>query len=167
MTDVIVWPGWVGGIAVGLYALAQLLVSGQQLSVSSGFGSICGACLRLPFFRHEKFLERGTSSWRLWFLVGLPLGGLIAALTSPGALTASFSLGPMYDAVLPSAVWAKGLVLIVGGVLMGVGARMAGGCTSGHAIAGMSLLNWPSIVAAAGFFVGGIAAVQVLFRVFG
>lgn len=167
MTDVIAWPGWVGGIAVGLYALAQLLVTGQPLGVSTGFGSVCGACLRQPFFRQRKYLDAEGSSWRFWFIIGLPLGGLVAAMTSPGEVTASFSLGAMYDAVLPSALWAKALVLLAGGVLMGLGARMAGGCTSGHAIAGMSFLNWPSIVAAAGFFIGGTVAVQVLFRVFG
>ena len=70
----------------------------------------------------------------------------------------------MYDSVLPQAIWAKGAVLLGGGVLMGLGARMAGGCTSGHAIAGITLLNWPSVVSAVGFFLGGIVAVQLMFR---
>ena len=58
-------------------------------------------------------------------------------------------------------------VICLGGAMMGFGARMADGCTSGHAIAGVALLNWPSMVAGAGFFVGGIMAVQTLFRVIG
>ncbi|MCA9524459.1 MAG: YeeE/YedE family protein, partial [Myxococcales bacterium] len=123
----------------------------------------CGLVSKTPFFHTGPYAT--LDNWRLWFLVGIPLGGLVAALTSPGAVVASFSLGPLYDAALPGAIWAKGALLFVGGTAMGLGARMAGGCTSGHAITGVSLLNWPSMVAGAGFFAGGIVIVQLLFRV--
>lgn len=165
MTEVIVWSGWLGGLAVGLYGLIQLAASGKALGVSTGYGNVCGLACSQPFFHTGSYAK--LNNYRIWFMVGIPLGALVAALTSPGPLVASFSLGPMYDAVMPSALWAKGLVLVLGGVAMGLGARMAGGCTSGHSIAGLSLLNWPSAVASAGFFAGGIIAVQVLFRVFG
>lgn len=164
MTEVIVWSGWVGGLAVGAYALFQFVMSGKHLGVSTGFGNVCSYISKLPFF-HKGDYEQ-PNNWRLWFILGLPLGGLLAALTSPGEIALSFSLGAMYDQVLPQALWAKGLMLLIGGVMIGYGARLAGGCTSGHAIAGLALLNWPSLIAAAGFFVGGIFAVQLLFRVF-
>ncbi len=163
MTEVIVWSGWLGGLAVGLYTIFQWLVSGNALGVSTGFGNVCSLVSRASYFHEGEYTE--ANNWRLWFLVGLPLGGLLAALTSPGAIVASFSLGTMYDRVLPQALWAKGAVLALGGVLIGYGSRMAGGCTSGHAIAGMSMLNPPSVLASAGFFVGGILMVQFLFRV--
>ena len=163
MTDVTTWTGWAGGIGVGCYALVQLLVSGRTLGVSSGYGAACGLVLRTSFFRQTVVHSR----WRVWFLVGIPFGGLLAALTSPGPLVASFSLGSLYDAVLPASIGAKSAVLLAGGVLMGWGARLAGGCTSGHAITGLALLNGPSFIAAAGFFAGGIAAVHVLFRFIG
>ncbi|MCC6750610.1 MAG: YeeE/YedE family protein [Deltaproteobacteria bacterium] len=165
MTEVVVWSGWIGGIGIGLYGLAQLWLSGQPLGVSTGFGNVCALASRRSFFRTGPYAD--PFNWRLWFLLGIPLGGLLAALSSPGPLVASFSLGRLYDQVLPSAVWAKGAVLFAGGALMGLGARMADGCTSGHAIAGVSLLNPPSLLAAAGFFVGGTAAVQALFRLTG
>ena len=163
MTEVIVWSGWVGGLAVGVYSLFQFVMSGKQLGVSTGFGNLCSYISKLPFFHQGDYAQ--PNNWRLWFIIGLPLGGLLAALTSPGEMTWSFSLGTMYDKVLPQALWAKSLMLLIGGVMIGYGARLAGGCTSGHAIAGLSLLNWPSLVAAAGFFVGGIIAVQLLFRI--
>ncbi len=166
MTEVIVWSGWIGGLGIGLYALFQLLITGKVLGVSSGYCSLCGCFSRAAFFIEQKEKD-GPLNWRLWFLLGLPLGGLLAAWTSPGPVVASFSLGELYDAVFPSAVWAKGLVLVAGGLLMGFGARMAGGCTSGHAISGMAMLNPPSILAAAGFFIGGTIMVQVLFWMFG
>jgi uncharacterized membrane protein YedE/YeeE len=163
MTEVIVWTGWIGGLAIGLYALFQWLVSGHALGVSTGFGNICSCFSRTEFFHQGEYTT--PNNWRLWFLIGLPLGGFLAALTSPGEIVASFSLGKMYDSVLPQALWAKGLVLMFGGMLIGYGSRSAGGCTSGHCIAGLSMLNPPSVLASVGFFAGGIIAVQMMFRV--
>ncbi len=162
MTEVMVWSGWVGGLAVGLYALLQFALTGKALGVSTGYGNICGGFSQSPFFHRGEY--ETIDNWRLWFIVGLPLGGVLAALTSPGEIVWSFSLGRMYDQVLPQALWAKGAVLLLGGAMIGYGSRLANGCTSGHAIAGLSLLNPPSFLAAAGFFVGGIIVVQILFR---
>ncbi len=163
ITTVIFWQGWVGGIAIGSYLLFQLIISGHPLGVSTAFGNVCGMFSRLPFFHRGSFED--NFNWRLWFIIGIPLGGLIAALTSPGPIVPSFSLGELYDSVLPAALPLRALVLSAGGVLIGLGSRMAGGCTSGHSISGLALLNPPSIVASAGFFAGGIIIVQFLFNI--
>lgn len=165
MTEVIVWSGWAGGLAVGIYMLFQFIVSGKALGVSTGYGNFCSYVTKARYFHVGDYVD--PNNWRLWFIIGLPLGGLLAALTSPGEIVASFSVGELYDSVFPAALWAKGLVLTLGGVMIGYGARMAGGCPSGHSIAGMSMLNPPSFIASVGFFAGGIIMVQVLFRVFG
>lgn len=164
MTEVIVWSGWLGGLAIGLYALSQFLLTGKLLGVSTAYGNVCSFISKAPFFHRGAYEQ--PNNWRLWFILGIPLGGFIAALSSPGSIFLSLSLGTLYDTVFPQAVWAKALLLIAGGMMIGFGARMAGGCTSGHSIAGMSLLNPPSILASIGFFIGGIAVVQVLFSVF-
>ena len=164
MTEVVVWGGWVGGIGVGMYGLLQLYLTGKQLGTSTGYGNICSFFSRSPYFHKGDFTEK--NNWRLWFIIGLPLGGLLAALTSPGEIVLSFSLGQMYDSVIPQELWARAPILTLGGVLIGYGSRAAGGCTSGHAITGMALVNPPSILAAAGFFVGGILMVQLLFMFF-
>ena len=58
----------------------------------------------------------------------------------------------------------KGLtILIIGGFLVGFGTRYAGGCTSGHAITGLSSLQMPSLIAVIGFFIGGLIMVHLLF----
>lgn len=163
MSDVIVWSGWVGGVAVGLYALAQLVLTGKVLGVSTGYGNVCALVSNRAYFRKGPYADR--MSWRLLFLVGLPLGGLIAGLTSTGSVDATMSLGALYDSVMPAAVPTRGMVLGLGGVMMGFGARAAGGCTSGHAIAGLSLFSAPSLLAAVGFFAGGIAMAHLLFGV--
>lgn len=165
MTEVIVWSGWAGGIGIGLYAVFQLLISGKLLGVSTAYGNVCSYISKAAFFRQGEYSDR--ANWRLWFIIGLPLGGLIAALTSPGAITAGFDLGILYESVMPDALWMKGLVLFTGGIMIGYGSRLAGGCPSGHSIAGMSLLNPPSILASAGFFIGGILMVQSMFYFLG
>ena len=162
MTEVIVWDGWIGGIAIGVYAIFQVWLTGKLLGVSTGYGNLCSFTSRLPFFHRDSYSQ--PNNWRLWFLIGIPLGGLMASFTSPESLNLSFSLGDMYNTVIPKPIWLRGLLLTLGGVLIGYGSRLAGGCTSGHTITGVSLLNWPSLVASAGFFIGGTVIVQVMFN---
>lgn len=160
MSALEVWPGWVGGVAVGLFVVGLFLVSGKALGVSSSYGNMCGVALGSPHFRGPAYGPQ--TRWRLFFALGLPLGGLIGALSS-GGWEPSLHMGQLYEQVLPQSIWARGAVLTLGGVMLGYGARAAGGCQSGHAITGLALLNPPSLLAAAGFFAGGVAAVQLLF----
>jgi uncharacterized membrane protein YedE/YeeE len=162
MSDLIVWSGPVGGALIGLYLVVQYWLTGTPLGCSTGYGNICAMISRAPYFRTGDYAT--WNNWRLWFAVGLPVGGAVAALTSGVVPHATFSMGTLYDAVLPGAIAWRALYLIGGGALIGYGARMAGGCQSGHSINGMSLLNPPSLVASVGFFIGGIVAVQCLFR---
>ncbi len=163
MVDVIVWPAWLGGLGIGLYLLTQHWASNRPLGCSLSYGSLCALGSRAPYFTSGEFARR--DNWRLWFIIGIPLGGFVALLTSGGAWQPTLSMGAMYDAVLPQPLWAKATLLALGGVLMGYGARLAGGCTSGHAVAGVALLNPPSLLAAALFFASGLITVQLLFRV--
>jgi len=55
------------------------------------------------------------------------------------------------------------ILLGIGGLLVGFGARYAGGCTSGHAISGLSNLQLPSLMAVIGFFIGGLLMVHLIF----
>lgn len=166
MDQVVVWDGWVGGIGVGLFMLGLFWLTGRALGASTGYGNVCAFASRSTFFRTGPYADR--TGWRLWFTLGIPLGGLLGVLLSPGATFApGFSMGALYDGVLPDALWARAPILALGGVAVGYGARLAGGCTSGHSITGVSMLNPPSIFASIGFFLGGIAVVQILFRAVG
>jgi uncharacterized membrane protein YedE/YeeE len=165
MTGLVVWPGWIAGALIGGYLALQYVLTGKALGCSSGYGNLCGLVTRTPYFRRGEFGR--ADDWRLWFAVGLPLGGLIAALSSGVVPAPSFDMGPMYEAMLPAAGSSRALFLVGGGMLIGLGARMAGGCQSGHTINGLALLNPPSLLASVGFFAGGLVAVQVLFRLAG
>ncbi|MEW6765340.1 MAG: YeeE/YedE thiosulfate transporter family protein [Pseudomonadota bacterium] len=162
--DLILWNAWLAGGAIGLYVLLQYWLTGRPLGCSSPLGQACGVVSRLPYFQAGEFSPAGQ--WRLWFIAGLPLGGLYAAL-SAGQVGWVTSMGTAYDVMLPEAGWLKALVLFVGGVLIGLGARMAGGCTSGHTLVGVALLNPANVLASALFFVGGLMTVHVLARLSG
>lgn len=163
MYDIIVWPGWLAGAGIGLLMVAFYWITGKQLGVSRGYCNLWSYASRLPFFQQKEYTG---NVWRIWFIVGIILGGLIASIIAhPGEWHFQFDMGQAYDALLPSNLWLKMLVLFSGGILMGLGARLAGGCTSGHVIAGIPMLNLSSLLVGMLFFAGGLIAIQFTVRV--
>lgn len=165
MTNNIIWAGWIAGSFIGLYALLQYWLSNQQLGCSLAYGNLSRYLPGSQLFKSGDFSS--LNNWRLWFIIGIPLGSFIAHITSiETAFTINFSMGDMYDQIMPDNMFGKIVYLISGGLAMGYGARLAGGCTSGHVIAGCSLINPISFLAGALFFVGGLVTVQLLFFLF-
>jgi len=116
------WPWWAAGAAVGAFVTLFAWVTGKALGVSSGFGSICATCVpRVPYFQKRPY----TDSWRLWFLAGIPLGGLAGALLD-GPWRAVTAM-PAFDAAITSSLPLKLVLLFVGGALSGYAARWADG----------------------------------------
>lgn len=171
------WPWYVAGPLIGLTVPTLLLLGNKQFGISSTLRDACAMLpSKNPFFRYNW---RQTSSWNLMFTLGILLGAFIAAtlLSNPNALTVTpdttqqlESLGvPVTGAFLPASLFSwqalltlPGFLLMVGGgFLVGFGARYAGGCTSGHAISGLSNLQLPSLVAVIGFFAGGLVMTHV------
>jgi uncharacterized protein len=112
-----------GGVLIGL-AIATLLLLGDRIAGISGIlDGLLGP-------------DAGERAWRAFFVAGLIGGGLVTCAVAPAAIEAS-------DVSLP--------VLAVAGVLVGVGTRMAGGCTSGHGVCGISRLAPRSLVATGTF----------------
>lgn len=162
LEQLMIWPGFTAGLAIGALMVVLYWATNRQLGVSTAYGVACRALPRSEMFRQGEYGAEGR--WRLWFITGIPAGAILASLTSPDASMAfTTSMGGYYDAALPETWWLRGLVLLGAGLLMGLGARMAGGCTSGHVISGVSLLNPASLAAGALFFAGGMSAVQLLF----
>jgi hypothetical protein len=111
------WPFWAGGLAIGSFAVALAWLTGKGLGVSSGFGTLCSLVSGLALFRARPFSER----WRLWFLLGIPLGALASAALA-GRLAPTRTAGLVTGERVPEL-----LVLLVGGFLVGYGARLTGG----------------------------------------
>jgi uncharacterized protein len=162
------WPWYVSGpLIAGIMFL--LLFAGKSFGMSSNLRTMCtigGAGKKADFFDFNWKAQR----WNLMVVAGAVLGGFIAATflspdmavdINPDTVTTLESLGfeSAGEAYLPNELFAtnaltdpKALaILLIGGLLIGFGARYAGGCTSGHAISGLSNLQLPSLIAVVGF----------------
>jgi uncharacterized protein len=172
------WPWYVAGPLIGLTVPALLLIGNKTFGISSSLRHICAACMPagIPFFKYNWKAE----AWNLFFVLGIFLGALIAVsflpnpnpvLVNPQLQTELASYGvDNYNALMPQQLFnwqallsLKGfLLMVVGGFLVGFGTRYAGGCTSGHAIMGLSNLQWPSLIATICFMIGGFVAANYL-----
>jgi len=176
------WPWYVAGPIIGLTVPVLLLLGGKVFGVSSNFRHVCAACNfgNVEFFNYDW---KTAGKWNLTFLTGTVLGGFIGgyifANPEPIALAASTitdlqALGIQdFNGLVPDDLFAwemlgtgTGLtVLVLGGFLVGFGARYAGGCTSGHAISGLSDLQLASLIAVIGFFIGGLIMTYLLYPI--
>lgn len=151
----------VGGAGIALVTILLLFVLNRRLGISTGFEDICSLVLRTGYFGRASLRE--ARRWRLPFLAGLVLGGVISAVAG-GGWHPTWALG-MLDDALGLGPAGKVAWMFVGGLFIGFGTRMAGGCTSGHGIFGLSNLEAPSLVSTLSFMLGGILTTQLLYRV--
>ena len=158
MNPSIPWPWYLAGALIGLVVTLLQWIGARQFGVSANFRHLCAiGGSRLPYFRYDW---RRDGRWNLFFAAGLVLGGFIAvtwlypgpARLAPPALVSWAALG----------TWPGFVTMVAGGFLVGFGARWAGGCTSGHAIHGLSTLQWPSLIAVIGFFAGGLIVTHLV-----
>jgi uncharacterized membrane protein YedE/YeeE len=165
------WPWYVAGFIIGLTVPALLILGNKSFGISANFRHICAACFsgNIRFFKYNWKKE----IWNLFFAAGILIGGFIAAhyFADPNAVSVNPKLLSELknynitdtSKLLPSELFSwpalfsvRGfVVLIVGGFLVGIGTRYAGGCTSGHAIMGLSNLQLPSLIATISFMAGG------------
>lgn len=172
------WHWSVSGFLIALTMFA-LLYAGKTFGFSSNLRTMCsiaGAGKRVKFFDFDWKAQR----WNLVFAGGAVLGGFIAYSLIPNpdpvqlsAATLNYldevGLGhpgstPGFSSYAPAELFGidqllslrSMIIVLVGGFLIGFGTRWAGGCTSGHAITGLSNLQLPSLIAVIGFFIGGL-----------
>ena len=172
------WHWSISGFMIA-FVMFLLIYLGQKFGVSSSFKAICaigGAGKKIEYFNYDW----KKHDWLLTFVLGGIIGGgigvsllaspepvqisaaTIADLSALGVKTPTTTAEGMgfipHDLLnFENLTSAKGLlVMVLGGFLIGFGTRYAGGCTSGHAITGLSNLQIPSLVAVIGFFIGGL-----------
>jgi uncharacterized membrane protein YedE/YeeE len=160
----------IAGIALGLALLATFLITGHGLG-ASGFFTRATAWLGGEIARPASeanaylgpFLKAAghpLANWISWEIIGVFLGGLIAALTAGRfriKLDGATHLGPAGRAALA----------LGGGVLTGFGARLARGCTSGIGLSGGAPLAVAAFLFLIGFFIAGIVVSLLLRRAWG
>jgi uncharacterized membrane protein YedE/YeeE len=173
------WSWWFSGAMIAAI-MFFLLYFGQSFGFSSNLRTICAAA---GLGKKAKFFDFKwkTQVWNLVFLVGAIVGGFVAkqflSTDAPVQISSSTisdlaklgisaptSLQPEELFSLEAIFTLKGfLVLALGGLMVGFGSRYAGGCTSGHAISGLSDLQLPSLIAVVGFFIGGLVMTFLIF----
>ena len=171
------WPWYVAGPLIGIVVPALFLIGGKQFGLSENLRHVCAMLPgKTEFFNYDW----KNGAWNLTLILGIIIGGFIGStfLGNPDPIAISDAtksdlalLGiTQFDGLLPSDIFSleglastRGLIMIVlGGFLVGFGARYAGGCTSGHAISGLADLQLPSLVAMIGFSAGGLIATFLL-----
>jgi uncharacterized protein len=172
------WPWYIAGPLIGLTVPILLLLGNKSFGISSSLRHICAACMpaNISFFKYDWKKE----SWNLAFVVGILIGGFVATqfLADSSAIVIAqdtqqqlAALGITdFSGLMPADLFSvehiftlKGLVFLVfGGFLVGFGTRYAGGCTSGHAIMGISSLQLPSLIATICFMIGGFVGTHAL-----
>jgi uncharacterized membrane protein YedE/YeeE len=181
------WHWAVGGLMISVIVFL-LLYAGERFGISSSFDTLCAMGGAGKKINHFDF-DWKKNSWQLVFVVGAIAGGYLgtsvfqspepiqiaadtqASLSALGVqipLTKADGLGFLPEDIFTfsNLLTMKGFILmIIGGFLVGFGTRYAGGCTSGHAISGMSNLQPASLVATIGFFIGGLIATHLLFPI--
>jgi uncharacterized protein len=173
------WPWYISGFLIGLIMLC-LTYFGKHFGMSSNLESLCsmsGLGKKISYFDFDW----KANQWNLIVVVGAVLGGFVAAqfMSDPSnvsinsktiAQLAALGIDPPNGKLAPDALFGNQifaspksiLILIIGGVLIGFGTRYAGGCTSGHAISGLSNLQLPSLKAVIGFFIGGLLMAHII-----
>ncbi len=173
------WPWYVAGPLIGLMVPALLLVGNRLFGISSNFRHACAAVIpsRSDYLRYDW---KRVGGWNLVFAFGALVGGSIVAfgIGHPETLTIAeatrsdlAALGiTSFEGFVPAELFSmealfsvRGfLVMIAGGFLVGFGTAYAGGCTSGHGVAGLANFELPSLIAVIGFFVGGLVGTHLL-----
>ena len=167
------WPWYVAGPLLGLLVPLLFLFINKPFGISSTMKDICTICLptsNIKFFQYDV----KTMYWNLIFALGVILGSFLVMMIMPNPGIVEISKGAAETLASRGITDLQGLVpkeifswtnissptamfiVMFGGFLVGFGTRYGGGCTSGHAITGLSMFSLPSLIAVVGFFVGGL-----------
>lgn len=172
------WTWYVAGIIIGLIVPALLILGNKHFGISANLRHACAACFPadIKFFKYDWKKE----IWNFFFVGGILLGAILAVtlLNDPNPIVVNPKLVSElstygindFSNMVPSQLFSfdslftlRGLIMLIGGgFLVGFGSRYAGGCTSGHAIMGLSDLQVPSLIATISFMVGGFIMANLL-----
>jgi uncharacterized protein len=161
------WSPYAVGIGIGVLSWLAFILLDKPIGCSTAFSRTSGMIERLirgPVVAEKPYYKRfpPTVDWEWMLVLGIFFGSLASATLSgqaalqwvPDRWAAAFGSAPLVR--LP--------VALAGGIIMGFGARWAGGCTSGHGISGTLQLAVSGWLAVAGFFAGGVATAMVIFK---
>jgi hypothetical protein len=163
------WSPYVVGVGIGVLSWLAFFMSDKIIGCSAAFARTAGMIEKI--IAGDKVKEKAyykkfppVIDWEWMLVLGILLGSYISV-----AFSGVFSIEwvpPKWEAAAGSGIFARWIVALAGGVLIGFGARWAGGCTSGHGISGTLQLAVSSWLAAISFFVGGIITAGIIYKFF-
>ena len=161
------WSPYVVGAGLGVLSWLTFYFSDKPIGASSFYAQVAGFIGKLFAKRHTQSLAYFKENpprvgWEFVFVVSAIVGGAVAAVT--GGEFVNEWLSPMWIARFGDSIALRAGVAFGGGILMAFGARLAGGCTSGHGISGTLQLNTASWIAVLCFFIGGITVAMCLYK---
>lgn len=163
------WSPYVVGAGIGILSWLSFLISGKPIATSTTFARTGGMIENLitggeaekrPYYKKIKL----QINWQWMLVLGVVLGSFLSAIIS-GDFQAGVWVPSLWASAFGDSAVLRVLVALAGGVILGFGARFAGGCTSGHGISGTLQLAVSSWVSAIFFFVGGIIAAHIIYYV--
>jgi hypothetical protein len=160
------WSPYIAGICIGLLSILAFVLSDRPIGCSTAFVKTQGLierCFRGEKVGNKEYYQKVTPrvDWQFMIIPGIIIGAFLSSF-----LSGSFAIGivpPLWADRFGDTPALRILVALAGGILLGVGSRWAGGCTSGHGISGTLQLSVGSILSALCFFIGGIATAMILF----
>ena len=164
------WSPYFVGIGIGLLSWLSFLISGKPIATSTTFARAGGMIeemitgedtKRRAYYKKIKL----KINWQWMLVVGVVIGSFISATIS-GDFQVGVWVPSLWASAFGDSALLRVLVAFVGGIILGFGARFAGGCTSGHGISGTLQLAVSSWISAIFFFVGGIITAHLIFKVF-
>ncbi|MFO8055036.1 MAG: YeeE/YedE thiosulfate transporter family protein [Bacteroidales bacterium] len=163
------WSPYAVGIGIGILSWLSFLISGKPIATSTSFARTGGMIENLitgekaeqrPYFKKIKLLI----NWQWMLVLGVVIGSFLSAIIS-GDLQTNAWVPSLWASAYGDSAVLRVLVALAGGVILGFGARFAGGCTSGHGISGTLQLAASSWVSAICFFIGGIITAHIIYLV--
>jgi len=156
------WSPYLVGTLIGFLSWSSFIVSKKPLGTSTSYarasaklGSICCGDTVFDWKYYQKY--KPELEWQSMLVIGIVIGSFISAVFS-GEFNLSFIPQTEFKSILNQNIMGRIFSAFIGGIMLGFGARLAGGCTSGHGISGafqLSIASWISLIS---FFVGGAAA---------
>lgn len=163
------WSAYVVGVGIGILSWFAFLLSDKSLGCSTAFARSSGMIEKL--FRGKKAEEKlyykkftPVIDWEWMLVLGVIIGAFISAKLS-GQFRLSW-VPSQWQMRVGNTVFTRWAAAFIGGIIMGFGARWAGGCTSGHGISGTLQLAVSSWLATVCFFVGGVVTAMLIFKIF-
>jgi len=164
-----IWSPYGVGVGIGLLSCLTFLLSDKPIGCSTAFSRTSGMIERL--FRGGVVAEKAyykkfapEIDWEWMLVVGIFVGAFLSANISD-SFQMNWVPAKWAEAFGPHS-FGRWITALIGGIIMGIGARWAGGCTSGHGISGTLQLAVSSWLAVVCFFIGGIGMALLIFKVF-